>query len=72
MIIDHSRTYSFLFVLCLNVNEYDICAPDTLATIDSYLRNTQMARDHTWTTEIEIYAMAYLLQTSMFLFNDPC
>ena len=66
------RTYSFLFVHCLNVNEYDIDAPDTLATIDSYLRNTQMARDRTWATEIEIYAMAYLLRTSIFLFNDPC
>ena len=72
MIIDHMRTYSFLFVHCLNVNEYDIDASDTLATIDSYLRNTQMARDRTWATEIEIYAMAYLLRTSIFLFNDPC
>ena len=55
---------------CLNVNEYDIHAPDTFATIDSYLRNTQMVRDRTWATENEIYAMAYLLRTSIFLFND--
>ena len=33
---------------------------------------TQMAKDCTWATEIEIYTMAYLLRTLLFLFKDHC
>ena len=72
IVVEYLRTKSHLFVYSLERSQYDPEAPDTLATINSYIERTRMARDRSWASHIEIYAMAHLLKTTIFVFDDQC
>ena len=37
-----------------------------------YIERSKMARNRSWASEVEIYAMAHLLHTSIIIFNNPC
>ena len=37
-----------------------------------YIDRSKMARNCSWASEVEIYAMAHLLHTSIIIFNNPC
>ena len=70
--VEYLRTKSHLFVYSLERSQYDPDAPDTLATINSYIERSRMARDRSWASHVEIYAMAHLLKTTIFVFDDQC
>ena len=72
IMVEYVRANSHLFVYCLERTQYDVHAPDTLATINSYIERSRMARDRSWASAFEVYALAHLLKTSIFSFKDDC
>uniref|UniRef100_A0A1X7V5P1 OTU domain-containing protein n=1 Tax=Amphimedon queenslandica TaxID=400682 RepID=A0A1X7V5P1_AMPQE len=72
IVVEYLRANSRLFVYCLESTQYDINAPDTLATINSYIERSRMARDRSWASPFEVYAVVHLLKTSIFNFKDEC
>ena len=44
--------------------------PDRYRSVEEYIRHTGMHRVSTWGTEVEIFTMAHLLNTTIFSFNS--